>query len=147
MSLCLWHLARQARTRGELHRALRKHLVPEDICESVLDQMADYGYIDDAAYSAAFVRSRMAQRKAGPVIARELARKGVDRDVVAEALSQFSQADEQENAEQLAAARVRSMRHLPQEKQIARLVGVLSRRGYSPSVAWSVARETVRDAS
>lgn len=56
-----------------------------DICDYVIGKMKEYGYLDDGAYSKAYLESAR-QRKGSRLIAMELKRKGVSDEEIEEAL-------------------------------------------------------------
>ena len=92
----------------------------------------------------------MEQRQSGRGLARralaqELRRKGIDDEVVREALDEVDPDDEVEAARMLVRAKLRSVRSLERDKAVRRLVGMLARKGHSSSVAYRVVREELGD--
>lgn len=146
-SRALLLLDQRARSRSELHdRLVRAEFDPE-VIESVLDDLANVGLLDDAAFAREWVRQRHARRgKSAWVLDRELQRKGgvvqVDR---AEALEQVTQESEQSIMEDLAAKKARSVKTIPEDraerdKVLRRIVGVLARRGFNEGASLRVAK-------
>lgn len=143
-NLCLWHLGQGPRTRKQLLDSMTRKGVPGDMAESIVDRLADYRYVDDQAFADNYVRSRHeAQRKGATAIRMELLRKGVDSETVAAALEQVTAESERENAETLVARKLGSTRGLDRQKRVSRLVGMLTRKGYSPGVAFQVVRDAL----
>lgn len=138
----------QGRTRHELAETLRKKGIPGDAAERVLDRMVDVGLVDDEALAASWVESRQQRRHLSRrALRQELSRKGVDRDVVDEALSTVDHEDERSAARSLAEKKLRSMTGLDAQVQRRRLAGALARRGFGPGVTSSVLAEVLgRDA-
>lgn len=138
----------QGRTRHELAETLRKKGIPGDAAERVLDRMVDVGLVDDEALAASWVESRQQRRHLSRrALRQELSRKGVDRDVVDEALSTVDHEDERSAARSLAEKKLRSMTGLNAQVQRRRLAGALARRGFGPGVTSSVLAEVLgRDA-
>lgn len=143
-NLCLWHLGQGPRTRKQLMDAMGKKGVPEDMAEAVLEKLAEYNYVNDQNYAEEFVRSRHEHhRKGASAIGYELARKGIDAETIASALEQVTPESEAENARVLVERKMRSTRGLDRNKRMNRLVGLLSRKGYPPGVAFQVVREAL----
>src|SRR3954465_14951054 len=100
-SLCLRLLTARARTRAELAGQLAKRGYPDDVSNRVLDRMADVGLIDDADFAEQWVRSRRENAGKGKrALAAELRTKGVDDDLIAEALADVDADAERVRAEQ-----------------------------------------------
>ncbi len=147
-TIALRSLDAAPRSRHQLgERLVRKGVAPE-VAERVLDRFTEVGLLDDAAYARMLVSSRRASRGLAPrALALELRRAGIDPATAEAALAQL--ADEQvdsdeELAAQLVRRRLRSMRGLAHDVALRRLVGMLARKGYSPSFAARVAREILR---
>ena len=118
--------------------------VPADAATAVLDRFTEVGLIDDEAFAAAWVTSRHSGRGLGRrALSQELRRRGVDDDIVREAVSTVSADDERSAAVTLVQRRLRSMTRLPRDTQIRRLVGMLARKGFSQSLAMTVVLEAV----
>lgn len=110
----------------------------------VLDRLADVGLVDDRAFAGDYVLSRQRDRGlAVREISRQLRDKGVDETVIAAAVSGIGADAEAAAARQLVARKLRSMTRLAPEVKTRRLVGMLARKGYSPSMAFQVVREAV----
>lgn len=139
-SLCLRLLTARARTRAELAGQLTKRGYPDDVSDRVLDRLATAGLIDDADFAQQWVRSRRERAGKGrKVIAAELRSKGVDEEVIAEALAGVDAGAERDRAEQLVQGRLRRETLGEDDLRITRrLVAMLARRGYSPSMAYDV---------
>ena len=110
--------------------------------KALLDRFEEVGLVDDAAYA----REWVAQRQTGRGLARralavELRRKGIDDDTAREALAEVDPDDEVDAARELVRRRLRSVRGLPGDKAVNRLVGMLARKGHSPGTAFRVVRE------
>ena len=136
-TLCLRLLTARARTRAELHGQLVKRGYLEDISASVLDRLAAVGLIDDSDFAEQWVQSRRA--KSRRALAAELYTKGVDRDVIATALSGIDAGAERARAEQLVRAKLRRETLDGDDARVTRrLVGMLARRGYSQNLACQV---------
>lgn len=138
----LRQLTMQARTRQELSDALRRRNVPAEAAEAVLDRMTDVGLVDDAEFARSWVDSRQQRRQLSRTgLRHELQRKGVDRDLVADAIDRVSPEDEQVAARALAEKKLRSVRGLDAHVQRRRIAGALARRGFSAEIVGSVLRD------
>jgi len=137
-------LAVRARSRRELQtRLLRAGFEPEEV-EAELGRLASVGLIDDEAFARQFVEHAVTFRLAGRrAVATSLAAKGVDRATVALALEQIG-GDEVARAAELAATRAGRLASLPPEAAFRRLMSLLLRRGYEPSVARKAASDALR---
>ncbi|WP_081511640.1 recombination regulator RecX [Nocardia donostiensis] len=139
---CLRLLAVRARSRSELAQRLAAKGYAEDVTERALDRLAEVGLIDDAAFAQQWVHSRHTYSGKGrQVLAQELRRKGVAPEDAAPALDAISNDDEHARATELVRRKLRSIpADLDRDKKIRRLVGMLARRGYPQSVAYSVVK-------
>ncbi len=144
--IALKALDRRAYGRVELGQYLARKGAAEDVIEQVLERFESVGLIDDDAFAAQWVDSRHRGRKLPRrALVAELRRKGLDEEVIADAVAPIDGEAEWEAARQLARTKARGLQHQPDEVVLRRLVGVLGRRGFSSSMAWSVAREVVSD--
>lgn len=143
-NLCLRLLTVRARTRSELAGQLSKRGYPDDVGERVLDRLTDVGLIDDRDFAEQWVRSRrMNAGKGKRALASELRTKGIDDELIADALADIDSAAERVRAEQLVADKLRRERltdDTDDVKVARRLVAMLARRGYSQSMAFDVVK-------
>jgi regulatory protein len=142
--ICLRLLTDRARTRAELTQALRRRNVPDEVSHRVLDRFNEVGLIDDQAFAAQWVCSRHRYRGLGRrAIAVELRRKGVSQETANEALAEVGPESERQRAVELVRQRLRALPvAVPEDrvKAARKLVGMLARKGYSPSIAYEVVR-------
>ena len=137
-------LTGQARSRGELEKALQRRNVPDEVASSVLDRMSEVGLVDDAAFANDWVESRQSRRLlSSRVLRQELMTKGVDRDEIDAALEQVSPEAEYDAALALAEKKVRSMSGLEPAVRRRRLAGALARRGFNSGVTARVLSEVL----
>jgi regulatory protein len=143
-AICLRLLTVRARSRAELSEALAARGVPENAAAPVLDRLAAVGLVDDRAFAESFVRSRHRDRGlAVREIHRQLRDKGVEESVITAAVAEVDDAAEAGAARQLVTRKLRSMTSLAPEVKTRRLVGMLARKGYSPSLAYQIVRDTI----
>ena len=136
------------RSRHQLLTKLLERNVPEDVAEAVLDRYEEVQLIDDAEFARMWVRSRAQFRSmARSAIKRELADRGITGDLAEEALSQRTDEDERAAAVELVRRKLRPIAdptdRTQRDKQVRRLVSILARKGYPPSVAFSIVREVL----
>jgi regulatory protein len=140
--ILLDQLTGQARTRSELAGKLARRGVPDELAGQLLDRFEEVGLVDDAAFARDWVRSRQAGRGlARRALAQELQRKGVDKEVAAEALGEVDPDEEESAARDLVRRKLRSMQRLDHTAAARRLTGMLARKGYSSSLCWRVVKE------
>jgi len=80
---------------------------------------------------------------AGRAVAVKLRQRGLPEPAVESAIALIDQDSEREAARRLVARKLLAVRGLPEQTQARRLVGLLARRGYSPSMAGDVVREAL----
>jgi regulatory protein len=142
--LCLRLLTARARTRAQLAAQLTKRGYPDEVCGRVLDRLTEVGLVDDQDFAEQWVRSRHLNAGKGKrALAAELRTKGVDDEVIAEALDEIDADAERVRAEQLVADKLRRERLSDESDDVKvarRLVGMLARRGYNQSMAFDVVK-------
>ncbi len=74
-------------------------------------------------------------------LADELRRKGVDAELVREAVDEVDPADEEEAARALVRKKLPSLRKVDRATATRRLVGMLARKGYSAGLAFAVVKD------
>ena len=141
----VWHLARRDMTYKQVEEKLKKKGVfPPDVIQEMMDKCVAQRWVDDERYAESFVRSRSEDRKLGKnAIRMELIKKGVDRDLIDNALEEVNTDDEYQHALELVEKQLPRTQNLEKQKRVARLLGLLARKGYSSSVAYAVIREAI----
>ncbi|MGW4774010.1 recombination regulator RecX [Nocardia sp. NPDC004278] len=145
---CLRLLAVRARSRAELAQRLAAKGFTPDITERALDRFTEVGLIDDAAFAEQWVHSRHTfSGKGKQALAQELRRKGISQSDAAPALAAITADDEEERAAELVRRKLRTVPpNLDRDKTIRRLVGMLARRGYHQSTAFTVVKAELTQA-
>ncbi|WP_328536319.1 recombination regulator RecX [Streptomyces sp. NBC_00344] len=145
-AICLRLLTGTARTRKQLADALSKREIPDEVSDEVLSRFEEVGLIDDAAFADAWVESRHHGRGlARRALARELRTKGVDSELIEEAVGRLDSEQEEETARELVARRLRSTRGMDRDKRLRRLAGMLARKGYPEGMALRVVRRALEE--
>ena len=143
----LRQLSMAPRSRQQLADKLRQRGCPDDVSARVLDRMTEVGLVDDVAYAAMLVRSQQAGKGlAKRALAHQLRGKGVADETISDALGSIDAESERVLAEQVAGKVMRRLAGLDPEVQARRLAGVLTRKGYPPSLVYPVVRDAVNDA-
>jgi regulatory protein len=146
-TILLNKLSGQPRTRAELADTLAERGIPDEVADRVLERFNDVGLIDDAAFASAWVESRHRGRGlARRALAHELRHRGVDDEVVRDAVEELHPDQEWETARMLVRRKLPSMRKLDRQAAMRRLLGMLARKGYPAGLAMTVVREEL-DAS
>nr|WP_232021662.1 regulatory protein RecX [Pseudonocardia autotrophica] len=145
--ICLRLLTDRARSVKELGDALRRKEIADEVAHRVLERFDEVGLVDDKAFADQWVRSRHRHRGLGKrAIALELHRKGIDRDVADEALTEIDDDSERDRARELVVRRLRSLPVGTREQRQStarKLVGMLARKGYGGGVAYGVVKEEI----
>jgi regulatory protein len=141
-SILVRKLAAQDRTRHELAAALAAKNVPGEVAEEVLDRFAEIGLVDDESYARRWVESRQGRRhRSRTLLRRELAGKGVAREVVDEALTGVTTEDEVMAARAYVEKVGRSMTGLQPTIRQRRLADRLARRGFGAEIIRRVLKD------
>lgn len=132
-------LNRREHTVAELRRVLeRKRVEPAEIV-TVLDELVEGGWVDDAAYARRFAEDRRALDGWGAErIERRLQAVGVERDLIEAAVGARGAGDEREAALELLRRRFPTPPADPRERN--RALGTLARKGYELELAYDVLR-------
>ncbi|MFW7413964.1 regulatory protein RecX [Demequina sp. SO4-18] len=135
-------LNHSARSAAQLREGLVSREVAPEVADEVIERYREVGLLDDAALSAAIVRARHRERgKSRRAILEELRRKGFEAQDIDAALAQITDDDEQDAARALAVKRWNQLDGVDRDKRVRRVVGMLGRKGYSPSDAFALVRE------
>lgn len=154
-NIVLRQLSAAPKTRHQLAQKLAERDIPEDIIEQVLDRFEEVELIDDASYAQMWVRSRHRSKGlARRALSMELKQRGIEEDAAAIALEQVTDEDEWTAAYELVRKRLSRSTTLPstdpsdrkqRDRIVRRLVGMLSRKGYPPGLAFSVVTDALND--
>lgn len=146
-------LAVRQRSVAETTRRLRHLGYPAELVERVVRQLVELRYLDDQAFARAWVESRDRARPRGTTaLRRELAVKGVPRELIAEVVAGREEPsdDNPESADSAAALRLLERRRstLDREPDPVRrrqkAYALLARNGFDPETCRDVAARFVR---
>ncbi|MEP7379415.1 MAG: regulatory protein RecX [Chloroflexota bacterium] len=145
-------LAVRPRSIGETRRRLGHLGYPQVLIDEVLERFAEVGYLDDEAFARTWVESRDRARPRGEIaLRRELAQKGVGREVVDEVLA--DRLDESEEGDpNLAAAtallqrkRASLEREPDERKRRQKAYALLARNGFDTETCRAVSASLATD--
>lgn len=143
-TILLRQLELKARTRHELEEVLRRKDVPDDIATTLLDRFTEVGLINDQQFADAWVESRQQRRHLSRrALRQELFRKGVDSEVISEAVEAVDGEDEYAAARALAEKKLRSVAGLEPQVQRRRIAGALARKGFNGGLTSQVVTEVL----
>lgn len=143
-SIVLQRLSTAPQTRAQLDAAMARKDVPDDVRAHVLDRFTEVGLVDDAAFAQAWVGSRHNGRGlAKRALGHELRQRGVDPQLIDEAVEALPAEQEEEMARALVARRLPSTRRLDPAARTRRLAAMLARKGYPSGLAYRVVREAL----
>lgn len=155
-NIVLRQLNSAPKTRYQLSQKLRERDVEASVIDEVLDRFEEVQLIDDAQFAHDWVVSRHnARGLARRALSQELHQRGISGEVLELALEQLSDEDERVKAYELVTQRIARMTiadasqtdaRRERDKIIRRLVGMLSRKGYSPGLSFNVVTDAL-DAS
>ncbi len=122
----------RARSVAELRQRLRQKELPHGLIEETLADFQANGYQSDDEFARLYTQEKIVNSAWGPKrVARELRLKGIDAELVAAVLAQYSDQDILlERILPIAQKRWATTAKLPYQKRRQRLTGFLQRRGY-----------------
>lgn len=132
-------LAHQLRSKQEAVKKLQSLGVEDDAINQVIAKLTDQGLINDQEYANAYVRTIMNTELKGPrVIRQKLKGKGIGDQEINQALTQFTDDRQIENATKLAQKLFRRYRHQPVRRQTEKVIQGLMTNGYSQEIYESI---------
>ena len=146
-AMALQYLAARPRTAHEVRQKLCRRGVEDTVIAQVIARLHACGALDDAAYTHAYLTSRLASRGYGPQrLRRELHQRGVSRTLIAAAVQQDLAAEDV-----LTAARAQATKRWPRlareanhGKRRQKLYDFLRRRGFPSVIVQQVLTEMVQ---
>lgn len=120
------------RSVGEMRRKLADRRFPAETAAAVISDLTRLGLLDDERFARLWVRSRLNSRpRSGFLLALELARKGVSRNIIDSALKEaLGPESELDSARSLARRQAPRYRFDPPDSARRKLEAYLARRGY-----------------
>lgn len=135
LEYAVYLIGRRGRTRAEIRWKLLEKKYPEDEINMTLARLDEINLLDDRKFAEAYTTDKVNIYRRGRFrIGLELLRKGVDKEIIDQSLSQVKEEDELKAATSLLEGRRRSWRDLHERKRFERAMALLQRRGFSPKV-------------
>lgn len=132
-------LARRPYSSAEISRYLRRHQYDDEAIKNIIDDLTDVKLIDDDAFATYWVEQRETFRpRSRLALLQELGQKGIERDIVTEALSDL---DEAEAARRVAQKQAGRWRGLSETEWRTRMTRYLLRHGYPYDLTRDVVTE------
>ncbi len=133
----LHFLSYRPRSQAEVATYLRRRGLHEDQIEQVIARLERVGLVDDRAFARFWVENREQFRPRGPRALRyELQRKGINAEIIEEALSSVDFAD---SAYRAAGKKMRQFGRLEEPLFRRKMIDYLARRGFDYDIAQEVA--------
>lgn len=128
------------RSEHEINLWFKRKNISTTLTERVFNRLKNLGLVNDKAFSEWWIEQRVTFRpKARRALFFELRQKGVGKDVIESALATMDFPQEAVLALALVAKRLPRLKDLPIEERKKKLVGFLSRRGFS----WETIKKAV----
>ncbi|PXW33607.1 UNVERIFIED_CONTAM: regulatory protein [Williamsia faeni] len=142
----------RARSRAELRGRLKDKDFPPFEIDSVMERLDRAGLLDDADFAEQWVRSRhLHSGKGRTALRHELRQKGVVDRVIEQAIGQVDDDTERERAADLLRRKTSRLGaedvsdRESRDKHTRRLVAMLARRGYAPSLAFELVKTRLNE--
>lgn len=140
-------LTYRPRSRAEVRRYLERKRVSPEVSQRVEERLIRAGLLDDEAFARFWVENREAFKPRGRYrLRQELRQKGLDAQVIAQAVQEV---DEEQGAYRAAEGRARRYAHLDRREFRRKLGSFLQRRGFSYEIVndvverlWQEVRES-----
>ena len=142
LAAALRFLEARSRSEAEVRRRLTQAGYREGLVEGAIARLGELGVLDDEAFAKQWVESRDRARPRGAMtLRRELAVRGVGREVVDAALDQRPNTDE-DAARRLLERRAGTLARVTDPRaRRGKAYALLARNGFDPGVCSSVSRE------
>ena len=139
MELTYRALGQRERTEYELRQFLSRRRVEPGAIDAAVAEVSALGLVDDAGYAARFAADRRRLDSWGSErIARDLARRGVEHELIEATLAAVAADDELAAAVELLDRRFPMP--LPDDRERDKAWRLLVRRGYEPELAYAAVR-------
>jgi len=129
------------RSENELVFRLRQKKFSEKVIQDTVSFLKNKQFIDDRLFAKGWVSSRLKRPFGLRRIRQELALKGLDKEVIEEALQRAKEHySESEVISQLAEQRFSKLKNIEPQKAKARVYAYLMRRGFSPEITSDIVK-------
>ena len=146
LGLAFQHLNRRDRTEAEIRSHLHTKGVEEAVIESAVEALHEQGYVDDARFARLLTHDKRELEGWGTErIRRTLVARGIERELIDDALRAEEPSEELDRALELLRRRFPAPPDGPRERE--RALGVLLRKGYESELALDALSQYARDAT
>lgn len=131
----LHYLGFRMRSEGEVRSKLKEKEYGDAVIDEAVKKLYDHKFLDDRAFSEAFMRTQMNSGKKGPrAIQQDMQKKGIDKQMQKEVLDSYSEEQQLEIAQGLA-EKIANKEKMKTPSQIKQKINdSLMRKGYSYSL-------------
>lgn len=131
------------RTVKQIRDKLKSKQFSEDDILIAIDFLNEFNYLDDLKFSREFIEQTLRKKPAGKVkLKNDLYQKGVEKEVIDQALTEFYPEDESfDLALQAADKKMRMLKTKPEVKQKRSLISFLQGRGFK----WDVIKKVLEE--
>ncbi|MBI4039273.1 RecX family transcriptional regulator [Candidatus Daviesbacteria bacterium] len=140
LTKALFFLSFRSRSEHEIRQYLAQKITDEKdtiLADEVIAKLKKIGQVDDLAFARAWIDSRSRSKpRSLKFIKFELIRKGIDRAIIDQELSQVGPADQVELALKVLIKKRQKLHKLPEKEQQLKAWGYLSRLGFD----WETAK-------
>jgi regulatory protein len=123
------------KSKGKIE-SQNERTIDDELIESIIKKLKDYKFIDDAEFVKFWIEQRIKfKHKPLRAIEYELKQKGIDKNLIDNAMDEFDKSTfDLENAKKLAERKSSFYRNLSQEKRKEKVMNYLLRKGFSYDV-------------
>ncbi|MDO5728880.1 MAG: regulatory protein RecX [Actinomycetaceae bacterium] len=144
--VALRFLDRQDRSVGQCRDKLRERGFAEDAIEQALGRLVEIDVLNDERYARMLVRTRHRERGlVGRALIEQLRQKKIPSEIIERAMTEVDDESGETIARDLVRRRLRSIGDVSREKQFRRLVSMLARKGYPPSVSIGIVTSVLEE--
>lgn len=141
---CLYLLEKCMKTKMEIVRKLRSKDYDEDVIEKAIEFLEQYSFVDDEAYTEAYIKEKI-EKQSLKKIKYDLIKKGIDKNIINEKLSNSNEDCEYKSACIAANKKYQNIKLKEESNDIIRkkLFDFLARKGYAFEVIKKVINEVM----
>ena len=131
---CMNLLKERGYTRRQLLDKLKQARYPETVIEEALSYVESFGYVNDDAFARSYVEDQLGKRSIRR-IEEDLARKGIDRSVIEDAINRVQERDGAPDETEMIRELLQKKHYDPENsdyKEKSKIQAFLYRKGFSP---------------
>lgn len=134
------------RSRNELEQKLKQKNFSQEVISAVIETLTNLGYIDDLRFAKAWVNNRLViNPRSRRFLIYELKKKGIDENIIEEAVSRIDDATEYELVAKIAQRKFNGLKKEPLLKIKQRLFAYLKRRGFRTQIIMDIIKKLMRN--